>query len=101
MARFEDPKELATYDKVLAFARWTIEAARNDGYPGDVDGGSLQDSMESIGILVPVKVTEPCDPDNCVCAENDGLPGECYRLDPDVKALLFPAPPSEGDASRG
>lgn len=44
------------------------------------------------GVMVQVRATEPCG-EACVCAEMDNLPGECYRLAPDIAATLdHPAP---------
>lgn len=70
------------------FACEMIDQHRNDGYPGDVDGGWMQDRMIALGMLKITEVTEPCSETDCVCAETDGIPGECYRLTPDMLKLL-------------
>ena len=46
--------------------------------PGDVDGGAIQDWLTKCGFLKETPVTEPCDSENCVCAEF-GMPTTCYR----------------------
>ena len=73
---------------IVKFACAVIEQGRNDGYPGDVDGGWLHDAMVDMGLLRTVKVTEPCDDTNCPCAESDDFPQECYRLTPDMVRLM-------------
>lgn len=80
-----------TERKLIRFASAVIDQSRNDGFPGDVDGGWLHDKMDSMGIIVPHPVTEPCDPENCPCAELDGIPGECYRLSTEVQLALAEA----------
>lgn len=73
------------------FACAVIDQHRNDGYPGDVEGGWLQDKLEALGMLHKVPVTEPCadlEYGNCPCAEYGDIPGECLRLKPDVFKLL-------------
>jgi hypothetical protein len=44
------------------------------------DGGDLQDLAEKCGIIVPVKVTEPCVEEGCKCVANDDFPTTCYRF---------------------
>ena len=51
------------------------------------DGGDVQDWAVKQGILIAVEVTEPCNPDNCVCAEV-GFPVTCYRFSPAYRANL-------------
>lgn len=56
-----------------------IEAHREDC--GDLDGGWLQDTAETIGLLAEIKVTEPCG-EECRCLEYygaDDWPVECLR----------------------
>lgn len=74
--------------KLLQLVAAVIEEHRGDGHPGDIDGGWMHDKMESLGILIPVPVHEPCDPENCACAECDGIPGHCYRLEAMVAHTL-------------
>ena len=47
----------------------------------DIDGGDLQAKAVEFGVLAPVKVTEPCMV-ACPCAENDNIPGLCFRSTP-------------------
>lgn len=68
-----------------------IDQHRNDGYPGDVDGGWLQEEMQRLGMLREVPVTESCavgEHDNCVCEEYGEIPGNCTRLTPDMVKLM-------------
>lgn len=66
-------------NKLIAFARWAIEAHRFDG-GCDLDGGDIQEKLEELGILVHVTVQEPCG-EGCVCQEYYGeFPAECLRL---------------------
>jgi len=65
--------------KLIAFARWAIEAHREDSC--DLDGGSIQDKLEELGLLERVRVTKPCG-EHCACAEyvGDDFPTDCLRL---------------------
>lgn len=64
--------------KLIAFARWAIEEHRSE--LGDLDGGSIQDKLEDMGLLVRVEVKEPCG-EHCWCAEYyKEFPAECLRL---------------------
>jgi hypothetical protein len=74
--------------KLLKLAAYVIDSSRGDGYPGDLDGGALQDRMESLGVLVAVPVHEPCDPEGCSCMEYGDFPMECYRLEAMVRHAL-------------
>ena len=56
---------------------------------GDWDGGTIQDVAEKHGVLIRTKVTEPCDPDHCVCAEYE-MPTECFRLAPPAPVPAAP-----------
>lgn len=89
---------------LIAFAARVIDQARGNGYPGDIDGGWLQDTMTDMGVLEAVAVTEPCDETNCSCAECDGIPGNCYRLPAAVQLTLAeaekPIPPHSAFSSR-
>lgn len=64
-------------EKLIDFARWVIAEHRE--HCGDIDGGSIQDKLEELGLLVSVPVTEPCG-ENCLCAEYGDFPQECLRL---------------------
>lgn len=55
---------------------------------GDLDGGFLQDTAEACGVIAPVKVTEPCDPMACACAEAGEFPMECYRYTKEVRQAI-------------
>ena len=68
--------------KLIAFARWAIEEHRSE--LGDLDGGSIQDKLEDLGLLQRVKVTEPCG-EYCTCEEYGPFPAECLRLVDGVK----------------
>ena len=64
--------------KLIAFARWAIEEHRSE--LGDLEGGSIQDKLEDLGLLERVKVTEPCG-EHCRCAEyTDDWPTSCLRM---------------------
>lgn len=79
--------------KLIRFAAAVIDQAQNDGHPGDVDGGWLQDKAEELGVLVAVPVNEPCvdvEAGNCVCAEY-GFPTSCYRIEAMVQLALTEA----------
>lgn len=70
--------------KLASFGAWCLREHRQDF--GDLDGASLQDKAEQIGLLVRVPVSEPCGED-CHCAEYYGeFPTECLRS---CKALAF------------
>jgi hypothetical protein len=71
--------------RLSAFGAWAAEQFRDE--LGDVDGGSAQDAMERLGVLVPVTVTEPCG-DECRCAEYGDWPMQCYRYPDDVRAAI-------------
>ena len=44
----------------------------------DLDGSDIQDIGVECGLLKEVMATEPCG-ENCVCAEYNDWPMECYR----------------------
>ena len=58
----------------------------------NADGGDVQDWAVKVGVLVAVGVTEPCNPDNCVCAEF-GFPSICYRFSEAYRLATNPAKP--------
>ncbi len=69
--------------KLVAFAQWVI--AEHRCAFGDVDGGSIQDKLEELGILQPVRVSEPCG-EFCMCVEYEAeFPTDCLRLVDGVK----------------
>jgi hypothetical protein len=63
---------------LAALGRWALLEHR-DHECGDIDGGSLQDKAKALGLLVTVRVTEPCG-EYCPCAEWGDFPQECLRL---------------------
>lgn len=72
---------------VMRFARFGAELFkrhRNDGYPGDVDGGELQELAEKFGLIEQREVTEPCG-DGCTCAEIGDFPSVCYFTTAEAK----------------
>lgn len=74
-------------DKVLEnLARLGLAAleASREGY--DYDGGDAHDLAVKLGILVEVRVDEPCG-DNCLCAESGDFPTGCFQLDADAAAV--------------
>jgi hypothetical protein len=76
-------------DKLLAlFGAWAMDTHRDD--VGDLDGGSIQDQLEKLGMLESVNVTEPCG-EFCKCAEYDDFPQDCLRATPAVREALSKA----------
>jgi hypothetical protein len=52
--------------KLIAFARWAIAAHREEC--GDLDGSDIQEKLINLGLLIEVRVNEPCG-EYCKCAE--------------------------------
>ena len=52
----------------IRFAGHVLNAHRNEGYPGDVDGGYLQRRATECGLLEERTVSAPCG-EQCACAE--------------------------------
>ena len=90
-----DERQRTDTERLMAFVGAVMEEHRHDGEPGDVDGGVLQDMAVAHGLLVEVTVTEPCDPEFCVCAETVNFPTTCYRnsdlMKRCVRVALLPA----------
>jgi len=63
--------------KLIEFARWAIREHRESF--ADLDGGSIQDKLQELGLLVGVEVTAPCG-ENCTCEEYGDFPQTCFRL---------------------
>lgn len=62
---------------IVAFAGELLGQHRNDGYPGDIDGGQVQALALQYGLIEEREVTEPCG-EGCTCAEVvDVWPVEC------------------------
>jgi hypothetical protein len=59
------------------FAMSILDEHRQDGYPSDVDGGTIQDAAVKYGLLVEREVTEPCG-ETCTCAEVTDFPTTCF-----------------------
>jgi hypothetical protein len=59
------------------FGRWCLEESRIDFT--EVDGGSIQDKAESLGLLANVIVMKPCG-EECRCIDYyDEFPAQCLR----------------------
>jgi len=63
--------------KLIEFAKWAIREHRDELC--DLDGGSIQDKLEELGLLVSVRVDKPCG-EHCVCVEYGDFPQDCLRL---------------------
>ncbi|HZR56337.1 MAG TPA: hypothetical protein VFA74_05660, partial [Terriglobales bacterium] len=63
-------------DQAMRFVGYILESQSPE--PGDLDGGEIQELLTKCGFLKETAVTEPCDPENCTCAEF-GMPTTCYR----------------------
>lgn len=64
-------------ERYRLFAGMILKMHRNDGQPGDVDGGWLQDVATEIGLLEKFDVpTDGCG-EGCACI---GESDYCYRL---------------------
>jgi hypothetical protein len=59
------------------FAGFVFSAHRNDGYPGDVDGGEIQQWALECGLIEERQMFEPCS-GHCTCAEICDWPTTCY-----------------------
>lgn len=69
----------AVNDNIRAFIR---ELAQLCWEGGSLDGGDLQDMLVKHGMLTPVTMAKPCEPD-CFCGSEYGLdafPLTCYKL---------------------
>ncbi|CAE6810826.1 hypothetical protein R69746_05610 [Paraburkholderia aspalathi] len=69
--------KLADAKSAQKFAGMVLKAHRNDGYPGDVDGGFLQQAALDCGLIEERTATEPCG-EGCTCAEVADFPMQCY-----------------------
>lgn len=64
----------------VRFAGHVLKAHRNEGYPGDVDGGYLQRRATECGLLEERTMSAPCG-EQCACAEvlsDEEFPTVCY-----------------------
>lgn len=90
------PEDSYEAQKLVAFANFAISAALEGC---DLDGGTIQDEAEKLGLLERRTVTGPCcGPDNgfCWCAHVSGFPTECLRK----SAALNPATDHLRDAAK-
>ncbi|HBN9670096.1 TPA: hypothetical protein L4747_000552 [Pseudomonas aeruginosa] len=69
------------------FAREIICGAL-DG--GSFDGADIQESAERHGLIAKQVMNEPCrgPEEYCACAWSTSFPAECYRVTPEIRALL-------------
>ncbi|EIU7210325.1 hypothetical protein F6V15_06325 [Pseudomonas aeruginosa] len=69
------------------FAREIICGAL-DG--GSFDGADIQESAERHGLIAKQVMNEPCrgPEEYCACAWSTSFPAECYRVTPELRALL-------------
>ncbi|HEJ5247965.1 TPA: hypothetical protein SL796_002283 [Pseudomonas aeruginosa] len=69
------------------FAREIICGAL-DG--GSFDGADIQESAERHGLVAKQVMNEPCrgPEEYCACAWSTSFPAECYRVTPELRALL-------------
>ncbi|HEK3722720.1 TPA: hypothetical protein ACKP5N_005978 [Pseudomonas aeruginosa] len=69
------------------FAREIICGAL-DG--GSFDGADIQESAERHGLIAKQLMNEPCrgPEEYCACAWSTSFPAECYRVTPEIRALL-------------
>lgn len=77
--RIEPDKDarIAELEKWAKFGMAVLDEMQ-EGYQ-DLDAEWVQTSAVECGLLEAVTVTEPCDPDQCVCAEAGDFPVECYQ----------------------
>ena len=71
--------------KLAAFGAWAAREFRDS--LADVDGGSAQDEMERVGVIVKRTVTEPCG-EGCICVEYGEFPHDCFVFPPEVEECL-------------
>ena len=88
----------ATEAETLAlFGLACLDEARRE--LGDLDGGWIEDTGRTMGVLTAVEVTERCTADEGACrCEEYGFPTTCVRDSEAVKAYRAarPVPPGEG-----
>ena len=69
-------------------ARFALKCAGCMRKGCNVDGGDVQEWLVEAGYLVPVRVTEACDPEDCECACYNEFPQTCYRIAPQYITAL-------------
>lgn len=67
-------QRVAELEAAQRFAGLVLKNHRNDGYPGDMDGGTLQHLALECGLIEWFSAPEPCG-EHCSCSES-ALPGE-------------------------
>lgn len=72
---------------MAAFAQEIISGALEGG---NFDGADLQESAERHGLIAKQVMNEPCrgPEEYCACAWSTSFPAECYRVTPEIRALL-------------
>ncbi|EPG5279270.1 hypothetical protein L4P86_001703 [Pseudomonas aeruginosa] len=57
---------------------------------GSFDGADIQESAERHGLIAKQVMNEPCrgPEEYCACAWSTSFPAECYRVTPELRALL-------------
>ncbi|EMF9966156.1 hypothetical protein [Pseudomonas aeruginosa] len=57
---------------------------------GSFDGAEIQESAERHGLIAKQVMNEPCrgPEEYCACAWSTSFPAECYRVTPELRALL-------------
>ncbi|WP_221768634.1 hypothetical protein [Pseudomonas aeruginosa] len=57
---------------------------------GSFDGADIQESAERHGLIAKQVMNEPCrgPEEYCACAWSTSFPAECYRVTPEIRALL-------------
>ena len=79
--------------KLAAFGAWALASHREE--LGDLDGCSIQDKAEELGLLVRVQVNGPCG-EACLCVEWDDFPLECLRYSDSTRATIAAMQSEEG-----
>lgn len=79
-------------EKLAAFGAWCAREFRTT--LSDVDGGSAQDEMERLGVIVIEEVTERCG-EECVCSGYGEFPHHCYVFPPDIAEALCDTKPAD------
>lgn len=72
---------------MAAFAQEIISGALEGG---SFDGADIQESAERHGLIAKQVMNEPCrgPEEYCACAWSTSFPAECYRVTPELRALL-------------
>lgn len=73
---------------VVGFIRDCVDVQRE---ACGLDGYDLQEQLANAGILEATTMKTACSEQNCVCAEYDSFPLECYRTTENAEAMLAAA----------